>query len=176
MLLPVWAIFLFARRYSGNLIRFLFLQVLRWFSSLHFAGHGLCIQPCLAGIQTRRVSPFGNLRVVTPVAGCPKLIAGYHVLHRLSVPSHSPYALCILTTIISRSADLSCHPAWIGRDVPCFFRPRARITHPRAVCQPGSCSEDTIRSDAAVFGSRQKQLLVHFSDSPNSIIQERRSP
>ncbi len=27
----------------------------------------------------------------------PKLIAAYHVLHRLLVPRHSPYALCSLT-------------------------------------------------------------------------------
>ena len=56
----------FARRYFGNRVFFLFLRVLRWFSSprsLHYAmdlrndGMGL---PC-------RVSPFGDLRIVAYV-------------------------------------------------------------------------------------------------------------
>src|SRR5437763_660194 len=32
-----------------------------------------------------------------PASGSPKLIAGNHVLHRLSVPRHPPYALCNFT-------------------------------------------------------------------------------
>ena len=56
----------FARRYSRNRVFFLFLRVLRWFSSprsLHYAmdlrndGMGL---PC-------RVSPFGYLRIIAYV-------------------------------------------------------------------------------------------------------------
>lgn len=59
---------------------------------------GLCIHPRVAGNQAGRVSPLGNPRVITIVAICPRLIAGFHVLHRFSVPSHPPYALSILTT------------------------------------------------------------------------------
>ena len=33
-----------------------------------------------------------------PVSGSPKLIAAYHVLHRLLAPRHPPYAFCSLTT------------------------------------------------------------------------------
>ena len=32
-----------------------------------------------------------------PVSGSPKLFAAYHVLHRLSLPRHPPYALSSLT-------------------------------------------------------------------------------
>ena len=45
-----------------------------------------------------RVSPFGDLRVIMPVCGSPKLIAAYHVLLRLSVPRHPSCALISLTT------------------------------------------------------------------------------
>lgn len=62
---------------------------------------GLCIHPRVAGNQAGRVSPLGNPRVITIVAICPRLIAGFHVLHRFSVPSHPPYALNILTTTIT---------------------------------------------------------------------------
>lgn len=63
-----------------------------------FALAGLCIQPEVTGFPTSWVSPFGNPRIVTVVTTCPRLIAGYHVLHRFLVPSHPPYALIILTT------------------------------------------------------------------------------
>lgn len=66
-----------------------------------FAACGLCIHPRLTGNRTGRVSPFGNPRVITVVATCPRLIAGFHVLHHFSVPSHPPYALNILTTTIT---------------------------------------------------------------------------
>ena len=36
--------------------------------------------------------PFGNFRIKACIQ-LPKLIAVYHVLHRLSVPRHPPYAL-----------------------------------------------------------------------------------
>ncbi len=47
-----------------------------------FAPTGLCIQPEVTGILTGRVSPFGNPRVITVVTTSPRLIAGFHVLHR----------------------------------------------------------------------------------------------
>ena len=39
-----------------------------------------------------RVVPFGNLRI-NGYCTYPKLIAAYHVLHRLCEPRHPPYAL-----------------------------------------------------------------------------------
>ena len=41
--------------------------------------------------------PHSEISGSTPVCGSPKLIAAYHVLHRLLAPRHSPYALSSLT-------------------------------------------------------------------------------
>ena len=74
---------------------FLFLQVLRWFTSLssllpayefsreilHFHWSGL---------------PHSEIPGLTLVCSSPRLIAAYHVLHRLSSPRHPPYALSSL--------------------------------------------------------------------------------
>ena len=85
----------FARRYSGNLIRFLFLQVLRWFSSLGVASYAYFIQRMMTGIHTRRVTPFGNPRI----KGCLLLPEAYRSLPRPSSPDGSkastvdPYSL-----------------------------------------------------------------------------------
>ena len=42
--------------------------------------------------STCRVAPFGNLRISARCSS-PKLIAAYHVLHRLQIPRHPPCAL-----------------------------------------------------------------------------------
>ena len=41
--------------------------------------------------------PHSEIFGSKPVCGSPKLIAAYHVLHRLLAPRHSPYALSSLT-------------------------------------------------------------------------------
>ncbi len=41
--------------------------------------------------------PHSEILGSQPVCGSPKLIAAYHVLHRLLAPRHSPYALSSLT-------------------------------------------------------------------------------
>ena len=41
--------------------------------------------------------PHSEIAGSKPVCGSPTLIAAYHVLHRLLVPRHSPYALSSLT-------------------------------------------------------------------------------
>ena len=53
----------FARRYSGNRVFFLFLQVLRCFSSLGLSPDGLCIQPTVPAYDHWWVSPFGHPRI-----------------------------------------------------------------------------------------------------------------
>ena len=79
----------FDRHYSGNRFFFLFLQVLRCFSSLrspHLAvAHGL--QPC--GF------PHSEIPGSVPVCKSPGLIAAYHVLHRFRKPRHPPFALSL---------------------------------------------------------------------------------
>ena len=49
------------------------------------------------GVLLRRVSPFGNPWIISPMCGSPRLIAACHVLLRLLMPRHSPCALFSLT-------------------------------------------------------------------------------
>ncbi len=77
---------LFARHYSGNHYCFLFLSLLRCFSSggwLSFEWYIFNVPGC----------PIRKSSDIMPVCGSPKLIAAYHVLHRLSDPRHPPCAL-----------------------------------------------------------------------------------
>lgn len=55
--------FRFARRYSGNRICFLFLRVLRCFSSPGLPLDILCVQMPVPSHYGWWVSPFGNLRI-----------------------------------------------------------------------------------------------------------------
>ena len=41
--------------------------------------------------------PHSEISGSKDICSSPKLIAAYHVFHRLSVPRHPPYALCSLT-------------------------------------------------------------------------------
>ena len=50
----------------------------------------------------RWVPPFGNLRFITDICSLPQLIAACHVLRRLLVPRHPPYALLNLTVNSSK--------------------------------------------------------------------------
>ena len=86
----------FARHYYRNRGFFLFLQVLRWFTSLGslvpaYVFSGPFLRIAQEGFPIRRSSD------ITPVCGFPKLIAACHVLHRLSLPRHPPCALSSLT-------------------------------------------------------------------------------
>jgi hypothetical protein len=77
---------LFARHYSGNHYYFLFLSLLRCFSSggwLSFEWYVFNIPGC----------PIRKSTDITLVCSSPLLIAAYHVLHRLLDPRHPPCAL-----------------------------------------------------------------------------------
>ena len=75
----------------------------------------------------------------------PKLIAAYHVFHRLPVPRHSPCALCSLTLIFS-----------------------SRILHlpTRFICK--NCSFYFIKSCFAVFIQFSRYVLPH--QLPSSVL------
>ena len=86
----------FARRYSGNRGFFIFLGVLRCFSSpgwLH-ATYGFSDGYC--GI-TRSGLPHSEIHGSKPACGYPWLIVAGYVLRRLPAPRHSPCALKSLT-------------------------------------------------------------------------------
>ena len=84
-------------RPCGRLTFFLFLELLRCFSSLgalhmlYIFKHGYHGISAMVGYPIR-TSPDQRL-----VATSPKLIAGSDVLHRSLVSRHPPYALCVLT-------------------------------------------------------------------------------
>ena len=79
--------FPFARRYLGNRCFFLFLLLLRCFSS-----EGWPPSPDMSGLLPDRLS-HSEISGSSLVCKSPELIAAYHVFHRLQEPRHSPCAL-----------------------------------------------------------------------------------
>ena len=88
----------FARRYLENRFFFLFLGVLRCFSS---PGYLLTAYVFSCGYLsiTSGEFPHSDILGSTVVCTSPGLIAACHVLLRLLVPRHSPYALICLTNL-----------------------------------------------------------------------------
>ena len=87
---------LFARHYYGNRVFFLFLQVLRCFSSLGCLRYSYVFRVGLLDITPAGL-PHSDIPGSKPACGSPRLFAAYHVLLRLLAPRHPPYALSSLT-------------------------------------------------------------------------------
>ena len=86
----------FARHYLRNLSWFLFLALLRCFSSggsPHIPMDSVYDNQTLLWLDCS----IRKSADIAPTYGSPQLIAVSHVLLRLSVPRHSPCALCSLT-------------------------------------------------------------------------------
>ncbi len=104
--------FRFARRYSGNRICFLFLRVLRCFSSpsVPFHSYEFTMKYCSI---TNSGFPHSEISGSKPTYGSPEHIGVSPVLHRLLVPRHPPCALLHLTIVVKRRLFLiglmSCH-------------------------------------------------------------------
>jgi hypothetical protein len=81
---------------AESLTCFLFLQVLRWFTSLRCLPRSYGFRAGYSGINQSGF-PHSDIPGSKPACGSPGLIAACHVLHRLLVPRHSPYALSSLT-------------------------------------------------------------------------------
>ena len=84
----VWALPRSLATTKGIIIYFLFLQVLRCFSSLRQLSR-------LARVTVLQTAGLSHSEIFGSKVICtyPKLIAAYHVLHRLCEPRHPPYAL-----------------------------------------------------------------------------------
>ena len=87
----------FARHYFRNRFLFLFLWVLRCFSSprsllIHYFTH-VWITRLFPLVEF----PHSDISGSMDICSSPKLFAAYHVFLRLLVPRYSPYALCSLT-------------------------------------------------------------------------------
>ena len=81
---------------AESLSCFLFLWVLRWFTSPR------CPRPAYgfgggSSGMSQREFPHSEIAGSKLVCSSPALIAAYRVLHRLLVPRHSPYTLSSLT-------------------------------------------------------------------------------
>src|SRR5207247_10087646 len=87
----------FARRYCRNHNCFLFLEVLRWFTSL-----GSPLRHYVFMSRSLDMTPVGLPHSEIPgskrACRSPRLIAACCVLHRLSVPRHPPSTLSNLTS------------------------------------------------------------------------------
>ena len=92
--------FPFARRYLGNRGFFLFLRVLRCFSSPRFLLYAYRFS---IGYQPITVGGFPHSDICgsTDICSSPQLFAACHVLRRLPVPRHPPCALSCLTFVNS---------------------------------------------------------------------------
>ena len=87
----------FARRYFGNLFWFLFLRLLRCFSSAGLPLYTYFIQYSVSEYCSDGF-PHSEIHGLTDICSSPWLIAACHVLLRLLMPRHSSYALLCLTS------------------------------------------------------------------------------
>ena len=92
----------FARHYSRNHCYFLFLRVLRCFSSPRSLSALRCDGIASAGF------PHSDIRGSRDICSSPRLFAACHVLHRLQEPRHPPYALSYLLTAPCRHGVSAC--------------------------------------------------------------------
>ena len=81
---------------TESLTYFFFLGVLRYFTSPRSLTPAYEFSGKFSGITLRGL-PHSEIAGLQVISTYPTLIAGNHVLHRLSVPRHPPYALSNLT-------------------------------------------------------------------------------
>ena len=85
-----------------SLVYFLFLQVLRCFSSLRLLSD--LVRATV--LQTARLS-HSEIPGSKVICTYPRLIAAYHVLHRLCEPRHPPYALSYFPNVLLYSLQFA---------------------------------------------------------------------
>ena len=93
----------FTRRYWGNRFRFLFLRLLRCFSS-----PGCLLSAYEFSRQFRRLT-YSGISGSVPIFGSPKHFVVYHALLRLWVPRYPPQAFCRLNLVVECCAISTCY-------------------------------------------------------------------
>ena len=88
----------FARHYFRNRVFFLFLQVLRCFSSLRSPLIRYFTYVWITRLFSLVEFPHSDIYGSMNICFSPQLFAAYHVLHRLLVSRYPPYALSSLTS------------------------------------------------------------------------------
>ena len=112
--------------------------------------------------------PHSEIPGSKPVCGSPRLIAAYHVLHRLPMPRHPPSALSSLTKIVIfflRTTDFSvCCPYLIFKEQVDY-------------CFPSRVISDSSREAIILYRIAVSQLVEVTGIEPmTSCVQSRRSP
>ena len=139
----------------GNRGCFLFLEVLRCFSSLGLPHAAYVFSGGYASI-TSRGFPHSGIRGSMPACGFPRLIAACHALHRFLAPRHPPSALSSLTTDFSKTL-------WLLEDRVCGCQ-RAERAHRPELATPGG--DDRIRTGDPL---RARQVLSQLSYIPQVV-------
>ena len=96
----VWALPRSLATTRGIIVYFLFLEVLRCFSSLRLLST-LWQSGSLTAVGLSHSDICGSKIICI----YPQLFAAYHVLHRLQEPRHPPYALHYLLTAVDYDVD-----------------------------------------------------------------------
>ena len=96
-LLMVWALPISLATTLGIIIYFLFLWVLRCFSSPRSLLTYYFTHMQILEFFSSSEFPHSDIYESMDICSSSQLFAAYHVLLRLLVPRHSPYALCSLT-------------------------------------------------------------------------------
>ena len=154
--------FRFARRYFGNHSCFLFLGLLRCFSSPRSPPQPMCSVadvPTLPGTG----SPIQKSPDQSLFSNSPRLIAACRVFHRLPTPRHPPSALINLATKSLFDTGMS-NAFWVLNSSIRLSKNRTTILGQR---MPPS-HPDGIRS--------QKMVEVNGFEPMTSCVQGRRSP
>jgi hypothetical protein len=95
---------------TESLTCFLFLEVLRWFTSLGSPPHTYVFSVG-SSVSLLKGLPHSDICGSKPARDSPQLFAACHVLLRLWLPRHPPYALCSLTinfTFCHRTSSQKC--------------------------------------------------------------------
>ena len=119
----------FARHYFRNRGFFLFLQVLRWFTSLGSLPPAYWIQRVVPWFFHGGF-PHSEIPGSMPACGSPGLIAACHVLHRLLLPRHPPCALSSLTIKFTRRSQKQRAAGGLQPTAPRQPGKTARISRP----------------------------------------------
>ncbi len=140
----------------GNHCCFLFLQVLRWFSSLGFPSAPYVFRCGWPVVQPAGL-PHSAIRGSRDVCSSPRLIAAYHGLRRTVAPRHPPWTLSRLTIFsFFLYLFIAGGPVRAGTSPTCFA---ASIPRPLRHARP----ERHQRGDQPVISPLASSLLPRLS-------------
>ena len=100
---------------TESLICFLFLRVLRWFTSPGLLLPAYAFSRGSLNLPSEGL-PHSEIPGSKPVCGSPRLIAACHVLHRFSAPRHPPSTLSSLTIKYLRRESFLSIPDSLVKD------------------------------------------------------------